>query len=296
VPGAFAAIYLIWGSTFLAALIGLEGFPPFLLTGLRFSLAGLLLLGWCVWRGEPLPAVKSVARNSLSGVLMLAGGTGSVIWAEQHISSGMAAILVAVEPFLFIALDRKSWPDYFSAKAIPVGLGIGMTGFLLLFLWPGGLGSTTPGSLQVTGTVVVLLGGLSWVAGSLYARYRLPAQPAWINSGVQLLAAGAFCLLLSTALSEWQGFSFSSVSLRAWGALVYMAVMGSIVAYTAYLWLLSVRPPAVVGTHTYINPLVAVVLGWLFAREPVLASQIVSLVIILLGVLMVNWPRYRKAG
>lgn len=164
---AFAAIYLIWGSTYLAALIGLEGFPPFMLTGLRFSLAGLLLLSWCRYRGEPLPAVRSVARNSLGGVLMLAGGTGSVIWAEQHISSGLAAILIAVEPFLFIALDRKSWREYFSTKAIPAGLGIGLVGFLLLFLWPGERGTAAPGPEHVTGTAVVLLGGLSWVVASL---------------------------------------------------------------------------------------------------------------------------------
>jgi drug/metabolite transporter (DMT)-like permease len=169
-------------------------------------------------------------------------------------------------------------------------------GFLLLFLWPGESGTAAPGPEQVTGTVVMLPGGLSWVVGSLYAKYRLTTQPAWINSSVQLLAAGAFCLLVSTVLSEWQGFSFSAVPLRALGALVYMAVMGSIAAYTAYLWLLTVRPPAVVGTHTYINPLVAVVLGWLFAQEPVLASQVASLVVILLGVLMVNWPKYQKAG
>ena len=288
---AFAAIYFIWGSTYLAALVGLEGFPPLVLAGLRFSGAGLLLLVWCLSRGESLPELRTVARNGLSGILMLAGGTGSVIWAEQYISSGLAAILIAAEPLWFIALDRKSWPAYFATRAIPLGLGIGLLGLLLVFLWPGTLAT---GSIHVGGSAIVLLGAISWVVGSLYAKYRLAVHSTQLNSSLQLLAAGAFCLLLGTVLDEWQGFAWREVSGRAWLALAYMAGMGSVVAYTAYLWLLKVRPPAVVGTHTYINPLVAVVLGWVFAQEPVLTSQVIALLVILLGVALVNLSKYRK--
>ncbi len=290
---AFAAIYLVWGSTYLAALVGLEGFPPLVLAGLRFSLAGLLLGAWCLGRGEALPGLRSVARNGLSGILMLAGGTGSVIWAEQYISSGLAAILIATEPLWFIVFDRRSWPAYFATWAIPLGLGIGLLGLLLVFLWPGTPGT---GKVHAGGAAVVLLGGVSWVVGSLYAKYRLATHSPRLNGSLQLLAAGAFCLLLGTVLGEWREFAWRDVPGRAWLALAFMTCMGSVVAYTAYLWLLTVRPPAVVGTHTYVNPVVAVVLGWIFAQEPVLTSQVVALLVILLGVGLVNLPKRRKTS
>ncbi|MBD0254850.1 MAG: EamA family transporter [Cytophagales bacterium] len=290
---AFAAIYGVWGSTYLAALVGLEGFPPLVLAGLRFSGAGLLLGAWCLYRDERLPGLRTVARNGLSGILMLAGGTGSVIWAEQHISSGLAAILIAAEPLWFIAFDRRAWPAYFASRAIPLGLGIGLVGLLLVFCWPG---TPATGPLHVGGSVAVLLGGISWVVGSLYAKYRLAAHSPRLNGSLQLLAAGVFCLLLGTLLGEWRDFEWKDVPGRAWLALAYMTSMGSVVAYTAYLWLLTVRPPAVVGTHTYVNPLVAVVLGWVFAQEPVLTSQVVALLVILLGVGLVNLPKYRKTN
>jgi drug/metabolite transporter (DMT)-like permease len=291
---AFAAIYFIWGSTYLAALVGLQGFPPFMLTGIRFLLAGSLLLTWCWMRKEPIPGFQSIAKNSLSGILMLAGGTGSVIWAEQHISSGLAAILIATEPFWFIALDRQLWRTYFSNKWILIGLGLGLAGFLVLFCWPNEAEAAASNQLDMVGVLAVLFGAVSWVIGSLYTKYRATVDSTWVNSSFQLLAAGIFCLLLSMFFQEWNGFSFAAISVKAWLALVYMALMGSIVAYTAYIWLLTVRPPAVVGTHTYVNPLVAVVLGWVFAGEPVLMSQIISLVAILGGVLLVSIPKYQK--
>jgi drug/metabolite transporter (DMT)-like permease len=293
---AFAAIYLIWGSTYLAALIGLQGFPPFMLAGIRFCIAGLLLLTACLLRGEKWPDIRSTARNSLCGILMLAGGTGSVIWAEQYISTGLAAILIATEPFWFIALDRKAWQHYFSNKWILGGLSLGLAGFLLLFIFPKQAALLTSHQMNITAILVVLIGGISWVIGSLYTKYRPTSHSLWMNSSFQLMAAGVFCLLLSIFTGEWQNFAINEVALGAWLALLYMSVMGSIVAYTAYIWLLTVRPPAVVGTHTYVNPIVAVILGWLFAQEPVLISQIISLLFILAGVLLVNMPTYQKVS
>ncbi|QHT69976.1 EamA family transporter [Rhodocytophaga rosea] len=293
---AFAAIYFIWGSTFLAALIGLQGFPPFMLAGLRFLLAGGLLLTGCLLSGERLPALREVAKNSISGILMLSGGTGSIIWAEQYISSGLAAILIATEPFWFIVLDRKAWRQYFSNKWIVMGLCLGMAGFLVLFLWPKQGESLFAHQISITAIIVVLVGAVSWVIGSLYSKYRTTTHSLWMNSSLQLIIAGVFCLLVSSITENWQGFAWDKVATGAWMALFYMSVMGSIVAYTAYIWLLTVRPPAVVGTHTYVNPVVAVVLGWLFAHEPVLLPQIISLLLILAGVLLVNIPTYQKSS
>lgn len=291
---AFFAIYFIWGSSYLAILFGLEAFPTFLLAGLRFLLAGCLLLLVCYVRGEPTPRRSALLQNSFCGVLMLAIGSGSVIWAEQYVSSGLAAMLVATEPLWFVALDRRSWTFYFSNKVILLALLLGIIGVVVLFLGSQSLSIQEQGSYRLLGIFVILGGSALWVTGALYAKYQLKEGAVWVNSSVQLLAAGGFCLLLSALAGEWTNFDYQSVSLQGWAALGYLAVMGSIVAYTAFLWLLKIRSPAVVGTHTYVNPVVAVFLGWMVAQERVSTIELGSLVVILLGVFLVNLPTYRK--
>lgn len=288
---AFAAIYLIWGSTYLAALIGLESIPPFLMASMRFLVAGALLASWCIFRGERLNLGSVLPRNALAGSLMLGGGTGSVIWAEQYLPTGLAAILVTTLPLWFIVLDRPQWSAYRTAKLRLAGILLGFGGILLLFSEdPAVFASGAKAAMYWPSIAVILTGTISWALGSLYSRYRPASGSTILNAAIQLLAASLFCAIVSIGLGEWQDFRVDAITIRSWTALAYMIVFGSVMTYLAYLWLLQVRPPAVVGTYAYVNPVVAVLLGWALAHEPVTGRQIVSLAIILIGVLIVNRP------
>lgn len=292
---AFFNIYIIWGSTYLAVIYGLKGFPPFILVGLRYLTAGLLMLAWCKFKGEKLPEKKFIWRHATSGILMLVGGTGMIAWAEQYISSGQAAILVATEPLMFLVIDRKRWPEYFSNKYILSGLLIGFTGiFLFLNL---GVAHADESSMATIASIVVLFSAMLWVFGSLITKDSKGETSSVMNASIQLLAAGVASGLIVFIKGEQKGFSFGSVSLEAWGGLVFLIVMGSLVAYLSFVWLISIKPPAIISTHTYVNPVVAVFLGWLLISEEVNTAQLFSLIVILAGILLVNVPGYlqRKA-
>ncbi|GAB3920682.1 EamA family transporter [Larkinella terrae] len=291
---AFAAIYIIWGSTYLAALFGLATIPPFLMSGMRFFTAGVLLFGWNLTQGKINLTAQVLGRNALSGILMLFGGTVSVIWAEQHIPSGLAAILVTSLPFWFVLLDRRQWPTYFSNWMIPLGLVIGFAGVVLLVIQPGKTASALPSTGKFWISVAVLLvGGIFWTLGSLYAKYKPSSSSTLLNGSLQLISAGLFCGLVSLIAGELSGFELARVTTKSWLGLIYMIVMGSIITYLAYLWLLKVRPPAIVSTYAYVNPVIAVLLGWLFANESISGRQLVALAVILMGVLLVNLPNYK---
>ncbi|GAB3258281.1 EamA family transporter [Larkinella harenae] len=291
---AFAAIYIIWGSTFLAALIGLESIPPFLMASLRFCMAGVLLFSWCLLNGKAGLTKQTVGRNALSGVLMLFGGTVSVIWAEQFIPSGLAAILVTTLPFWFVILDRRQWPNYFASWLIPGGLVIGFVGVLMLLVQPEqSVQQPPPTGTYWMSIVVLLIGGIFWTTGSLYAKYKPALASTELNGSLQLLSAGIFSGAVSVMAGELTDFQIAQVTIRSWWALGYMVLMGSVITYMAYLWLLKVRPPAVVSTYAYVNPIIAVLLGWLFANESLSLRQVLALVVILAGVLLVNLPKYQ---
>jgi drug/metabolite transporter (DMT)-like permease len=287
---AFFNIYIIWGSTYLAVAYGLKSFPPFILVGLRYLTAGLIMLAWCKLKGEKLPETKFMLRQALSGTLMLVGGTGMIAWAEQYISSGQAAILVATEPLMFLLVDRKRWSEYFSNKYILVGLVIGFTGiFLFLRL---GVAVVNPSSMATIASIVVLFSAMLWVFGSLITKDSKGKSSTVMNASIQLLAAGVSSAIIAFCKSEQVGFSFGEVSLQAWAGLIFLIVMGSLVAYLSFIWLISIKPPAIISTHTYVNPVVAVFLGWLLINESVNMAQLLSLIVILVGILLVNVPGY----
>ena len=287
---AFAAIYLVWGSTYLAIWIGLNDIPPFLMSAIRFLIAGIILHVWCSWKHEPFPASRDMIRNSISGIFMLVGGTVSVAWAEQYLSSSLAATIVSILPFWFVVLDRRQWNFYFSNKYIIAGLVIGFLGVLLLLGF--GNNRTSLPTNQWPGIVVLLLGGMAWTVGSLYSKYK-PANSSLLVSGsVQLLAAGIFCGIVSGFSGEWQHFSPEGINTSSWLALLYLIIMGSLVAYLSYLYLLKKRSPAQVSTYVYVNPMIALLLSALIANESISFLKIISLLIILGGVLLVNLPKY----
>ena len=288
---AFAAIYIVWGTTYMAILFGLESFPPFILSALRFAISGVLLLGWCLLRGERLPALRKWKVPVISGIVMLVGGTGLVAWAEQYVPSGQAAIVIATEPFLFLLLDRKRWSYYFSQKWVLAGLLLGFSGIVLFFLFSatGHTGRVVAPYWKAVGIAVLFVSGVLWAGGSLYAKSHAPERISnTLTTAMQLVAAGLFSVLVGGATGEWTHLSINGISAKAWGGLLYLIVFGSIIAYLAFTWLLTIRPPALVSTHTYVNPVVAVLMGWFIAREPITPIQIGALFLILAGVMLVN--------
>lgn len=292
---AFLAIYIVWGTTYLAVIYGLKGFPPFMLSGLRYIMAAVLLLGWCLLKRIPWPGWSVVRVCAVSGVLMLVGGSGMVAWAEQYVTSGQAAIVIAAEPFVFLLADRKRWREYFGSPFIITGLLVGFGGIILFF---GGGDSATQAaagvSMQWVGYGVILIGTICWAGGALYAEGKLNKQvPNVLSSGIQLLAAAVASNILSALTGEWSRFDVQQVPGEAWAGLLYLVFFGSLMAYMAFTWLITVRPPALVSTHTYVNPVVAVLMGWAFVNETLSSIQLTGMFVILAGVLLTNFPSYK---
>lgn len=286
---AFAAIYLIWGTTFLVILIGLEDFPPHMMASLRFIIAGVILVGICLYKGEGLPTSRSLVKNFIVGVIILSGGQGILIWAEQFIDSGYAAVLVATLPFWFVIIDKKQWSVCFSNPYIIAGVILGFCGILLMFkdyLLIGTLSEND--KMYIIASLAVLLSSVLWVSGSLYYRYRPAPGSIYSNLGWQLIGASIFSFMISMVFGEFNGFDFQTVSFQSWSAVLYLSIFGSIAAFIAYTWLLTQKPSAIVGTYAYINPVVAVFLGWLLVNETISNSQFIGMMIILGSAILVN--------
>ena len=290
---AFIAVYFIWGSTYLAVRFGLAGFPPFILVSLRYVVAGLLMLAYCKIKREPLPALKLLNRQAVSGILMLVGGTGMVAWAEQYITSGQVAVLIAAQPLWFLVLDKANWRQYFSEKYIISGLLIGFLGIFLFMKL--GHEEVKESSMNIIAMVGVQIGAMLWVVGSLITKKSKGSSSVIMNSSIQLIAASIFSALVALVTGEYTGFGFSNIPVNAWMGLIFLITFGSLVAYLAYIWLLSHVAPALISTYTYVNPVVAVFLGWALADEKFYSGQFIGLAVILIGILLVNVPGYRKS-
>ena len=293
VIAAFAALYIIWGSTYLGIAYAIHTIPVFIMAASRFIIAGVLLLAYCLLKGEKLPAFKSFGIVGVGGVLMLFIGNGAVAWSEQYLPSGLVAIIVASVPLWFVVLDKRQWSYYFSNKMIVVGLLVGFAGVLLLFLGKGSINITGSSSTLIS-FFVLMAGTIGWAIGSLYSKYKHVEGSTTIKAAIQMLAAGFVSLLAAFITKEHKNFSWSQVSGTSILALSYLIVMGSLVGYMSYIWLLSVRPPSLVGTYAYVNPIVAVFLGWLIASEPISTQQIIALSVVLAGVLLVNISKDKK--
>src|SRR5437762_7202530 len=245
---AFAVIYIVWGTTYLAILFAIKEMPPFLLSGMRFLFAGISVYVFCLAKKEKQPDLASLTKNMFRGILMLVGGTVSVAWAEQYLSSSTAAIIVTAVPFWFIILDRKHWRSNVSNKILIGGLIIGFIGVVLLMsLASAGHSNSIERDGRMTGILVLMTGGIVWTAGSLISKYNPTGNSLVMNTALQLLAAGVFCLSISLVSGETKHFSFERVHTNAWLALAYLATFGSILTYVCYLWLLKVRPASQVS-------------------------------------------------
>jgi len=287
---AFAALYIIWGSTYLAIVLAIKNIPPFLMAGTRFFVAGLALYIWCRLQGQATPPFNSVTKISFSGILMLFFGTGAVVWVEQYISSGLTAIIVATLPLWFVIIDKHQWKFHFSNKWIITGLLIGFGGVLMLFVDKKTI-SFSGDKMKVISFFVMILGTISWAIGSLYSKYKKVEGSTGMKASIQMMAAGLVSILVGLIIGEHYRVIWSNISWGSVLALLYLIVMGSLIGYMAYIWLLSVRPPSLVGTYAYVNPVVAVFLGWLIVHEEITRQQVIALVIILSGVLLVNFSK-----
>ena len=287
---AFAALYIIWGSTYLAILIAVKSIPPFLMAGSRFIIAGLMLYTWCRLQGQSTPDIKSIGHISFSGILLLFVGNSGLVWVEQYLPSGFAAIVIATVPLWFVILDKRQWRYHFANKQIIIGLLIGFAGVLSLFAGNNSI-HFYDNKLQLISFFVLVLGSISWATGSLYSKYKKSNGSTGMKASIQMLAAGLVSLITGISSGELQQFSWNNVSVQAILAFVYLIIFGSLIGYMSFVWLMTVRPPSLVGTYAYVNPVVAVFLGWLFAHEQITWHQIIALIIILAGVIIVNFSK-----
>lgn len=292
---AFAAIYVIWGSTYLAILLAIKTIPPFFMAGTRFLIAGLILLVWALLKGEQIPDKKSILKISLAGVLMLAVGNALLAWVEQYMESGLAAILVATVPLWFVLLDKKQWNYHFTNKQIIIGLIVGFAGVILLFAGKGSA-DLFNSKMKIISLIVLLVAEIGWTIGSLYSKYQKIQGSTLMKVAIQMVAASIVIFIGGFSLNEQTGFVISNISWESIGALAYLVIMGSLVAYMAYIWLLSIRPASLVGTYAYVNPVVAVFLGWLIADEHVNIQKLIGLVVIIAGLVIVNISKEKKVA
>lgn len=279
---AFFAVYVFWGMTYLAMRVAVEEIPPYLMAGSRFVLAGVVLYVWARRRGDPAPTAQQWRAAAVVGAFLLLGGNASVAWAEQRVPSGLAALLIGVMPIWMVGLEwlrRGARPS----KQVVAGLLLGAVGVGLLALpQDGGKG------MDLLGAAVLILAAASWAWGSVISKSApLPKSP-FLATSLEMIAGGVLCLLVAVLSGELDGFRVSEVSGRATMAWLYLVVFGSLVAFTAYIWLLGVTSIAKVGTYAYVNPIVAVLLGWAVLGELVTWRTVAAAAIILFGVALVN--------
>lgn len=291
---AFATVYIVWGSTYYFIQIAVHSFPPFMLGAIRFFAAGFLMFLWCLYKGEKIFNGIQIKHAIISGLFLLFIGNGAVIWVEQYLPSAVVAIMVSSSPLWFVLLDKPKWAENFNNKSTILGLIIGFTGVVLLFyksIITAFSGDTT---VEAGGMLLVTLAAMSWAGGSLYSKYYNSGSSAVVNSTWQMLAAAFAFGIGSLFMGEQNKFDINLISTEAWWAVVYLVLFGSIAGFSAYVWLLKVRPATQVSTYAYVNPVVAVLLGVFFANESITFLQVLGLAIILLSVMMINFSKYRK--
>jgi drug/metabolite transporter (DMT)-like permease len=293
VIAAFAAVYLIWGATYLFIRFAIETLPPFLMAGTRFLVAGGVLYGVAWLGGAARPTRAQWGAAALVGGLLLLGGNGGVVWAEQSVPSGLAALLVAMAPLWMAVLDWVRPGGIRPSNGVALGLGLGFAGVILL-VGPDEL--VGGGRVDPIGAGVLMVASLSWAAGSVYSRHgQRPASPL-LGTGMQMLAGGVLLLVVGSATGEWVGFDYRAVSLRSLASLGFLIAFGSLIGFTAYIWLLRVTTVARASTYAYVNPAVAVFLGWALAGEELTLRTLLSAGVIVAAVVVITTYQARQAA
>jgi drug/metabolite transporter (DMT)-like permease len=288
---ALTAVYLVWGSTYLGIRFAIESVPPFVMAGARNTLAGGLLFAWTQTRGTAAPRWVHWRSSLVIGGFMLVGGNGGVTWAEQHVPSGLAALMIGATPLWIVLLNWLAFGGTRPNRRMTLGLGVGLVGLALLVGPTQLIGGDR---VDPVGSAVLLLAALLWATGSLYSRQaRLPDSPMQAT-GMEMLSGGVLLLLLGTVTGEWSDFHPGSISLRSSVAMVYLVLVGSLVGFTAYAWLLHHTTPARATSYAYVNPVVAVILGWALAGEALTLRMILAAAIIVGSVVLITSLRAQQ--
>jgi len=287
---SFGLVYLFWGSTYLAILIAVRHFPAPVLGALRFLIAGALMLGWCALRGKKIRVSRDdFLRLLLVGVLLLTGGNVVLAWAEEYINSGLAAMIVAVVPIWIAMIEALFGGDRLNPRGW-TGLLLGIGGLLVL-LWPDIANSNAIGRRDLVASLGLMLGSLSWAVGSVLSRrFRLGVDP-FAATGWEMTLAGVVHALLAVSIG---GFHRADWSRSGWLAIGYLVTFGSLIGFTAYIWLLEHVPTPKVATYAYVNPVVAVFLGWLLGGEHIDRYMLLGMVVIIAAVILVTSSKLRS--
>ncbi|MEM4284081.1 MAG: drug/metabolite exporter YedA [Candidatus Caldarchaeum sp.] len=287
---ALGAVYLIWGSTYLAIKFAVETLPPFLMAGVRFVVAGALLYLWMRLRGESRPTPLQWANATVVGGCLILGGNGGVVWAAQYVPSGIIALIIATVPLWMVLLEwgRGVRPS----GGVILGLLLGLLGIVLL-IRPGEL--QTHREIHVGGALVLLFAAFSWAVGSIYSRRATLPSSALLATGMEMIMGGALQVLVGMLMGEWGRLELDSVSWRSALSFIYLIVFGSWVGFSAYIWLLRVTTAAIASTYAYVNPVVAVFLGWALAGEVFSERTLLAAVIIIVAVALITFYSTRRS-
>ncbi len=281
---AFAAVYLIWGSTYLGIRVAVETIPPFSMAGSRAVVAGALLYIWARGRGATRPETIHWREAAIVGGFLLLGGNGLLSWAAQQVPSGVCALIIGSVPLWMVLLEWLWHSGPRPTVGIVTGLVVGFAGLGFLVA-PGNFGDGA--RVNFSGAVTLLLAAFFWAIGSLYSRRaRLPSSQL-LGAAMEMIGGGALLLVVGAVLGEWKHFAFAHVTLHSAIAWVYLTMVGSLVGFTAYVWLLKVTTPARVSTYAYVNPVVAVFLGWAFANEPITQRTMLAALAIIIAVVII---------
>lgn len=288
---AFAAVYIVWGSTYLAIRFAVETLPPLLMAGSRFVISGALLLAWAMAkRNAAWPSRTDWRTGLIGGTLLLVGGNGLVVWAEQRVPSGITALLVAVVPVWMVLLDWMRPHGRRPPALVFLGLALGLGGLALLV---GTASLHGHGRVDETGAAMLVLASLFWAAGSMYTKHAPRGSSGLNGSATQMLAGGGVLLLAAILSGELSQLDLAHASLRSLLGFLYLVTFGSLIGFTAYFYVLAHTTAAKASTYAYVNPVVAVFLGWALASEPVTARTGLAAAVILGGVAIITIARDR---
>ena len=285
---AFAILYFVWGSTFLAIRVGVREVPPFLLAAMRFLVAGVVLYGWMVAQGERAPHLRQWMSAFLLALLIFVGDYGLLFWAEQRVPSGIAAVMMATIPVFMALSEIILLRSQRLTLRLTLALLLGIGGVAVLMSHSLNLGGAP---IDRAGAVALIIAAMSWSVASALTR-KLPLPPSKVmSSAAQMFAGGVLLALTAAILGEFHTFRPSAVSGGAWLALLYLIVAGSIVAFTAYVWLIHHESPTKVGTYAYVNPVVAVLLGYFFGGEALDLRTVLGTLFVLISVVVITTMR-----
>lgn len=287
ISAALLIVYVFWGGTYLGMKIGIETIPPFMLAGFRFSLAGIILYVYAKLRGAANPTFENWKTSGIIAAMLLLGGNGVVCWAEQTVPSGIAALLIATVPLWIIIIGFFSKDRVRHSKGSLVGVGLGLVGIGILVL-PNFFDQQSGTAIDPVGLLAIIFAAFSWSVGSMYSRSVRQHDSALLSNGMQMILGGIFLLITAFFLNEFEGFQLQQVSLRSIIGFSYLVVFGSIIAFSAFIWLLKNAEPLWVSTYAFVNPIVAVFLGYLLVGEVLGLNSMISAAVIIVSVVIIT--------